>query len=85
MSSYSKISCRTVALWSYILVFEHDATDPIVQKVAIYGADFLRTLKMYFSIFQLSSIQFLLFPKSRIFLTSLYILSNSIRLYKPVA
>jgi hypothetical protein len=26
-------------------------TDPVMQKVAIYGADFLRTFWMFFSIF----------------------------------
>jgi hypothetical protein len=25
-------SCRTVALWFYILVFDHDTTDPVTQK-----------------------------------------------------
>jgi hypothetical protein len=25
-------SCRTVAVWFYILIFDHDATDPVTQK-----------------------------------------------------
>jgi hypothetical protein len=39
------LSSRTVALWFYILVFDHNATDTAVQKrVAIYGADILDAL-----------------------------------------
>jgi hypothetical protein len=34
------ISCRPVALWFYNLVSDHNATDPVMKKVAIYGADF---------------------------------------------
>jgi hypothetical protein len=37
---YDIISCRTVALWFYISASDHNATDPVIQKVAIYGADF---------------------------------------------
>jgi hypothetical protein len=29
---YNYYSCRTVALWFYILVSDHNATDPVMQK-----------------------------------------------------
>jgi hypothetical protein len=34
------LSCRTVALWLDILVSDHNATDPVMQKIGIYCADF---------------------------------------------
>jgi hypothetical protein len=29
---FANASCRTVALWFYILVFDYNATDPVMQK-----------------------------------------------------
>jgi hypothetical protein len=34
-------SCRTIALWFYISVFDLDATDPVMEKsLLVYGTDF---------------------------------------------
>jgi hypothetical protein len=62
---WCKDSCRTVALWFHNLVSDHNATVPVMQKVAIYVAYFLCTLGMYFSSFQLSLIAYLLLSHSR--------------------
>jgi hypothetical protein len=32
-------SCRTRALWFYIVVVDHNATDPVVQKNVIHFGD----------------------------------------------
>jgi hypothetical protein len=60
------LSSRTVALWFYILIFDHNATDPVVQKEVQFTAQiFLCTLGMYFSTFHHCSSIYLLFPISR--------------------
>ena len=48
-------SCRTVALWCYILVSDHNATDPVMQKVANYCADFFAHFNYLFLHFQVYS------------------------------
>jgi hypothetical protein len=54
-------TCRTVALWFYVLVFNHNARDPVTQKKLQFTAeDFLHTLRMYFSTFLHWSIKYLM-------------------------
>jgi hypothetical protein len=53
---------------------------PVVQKVAIYGADFQRTLEKYFSTFQLCDVQSKTSPP--IILHIFYYQPIYIRLYK---
>jgi hypothetical protein len=70
-SSMRMVSCRTVALWFYILVSDHNATNPVVLKSCNLRRRFFffgRTLETYFSTFQHCSSKYLLFPKSRHFL-----------------
>jgi hypothetical protein len=51
-------SCRPVALWFYILVFDHNATDPNAKKWLQFTAkDFLCALGKYLSTFQYWSIK----------------------------
>jgi hypothetical protein len=35
------LGSRTLALWFYILVFDHNATDPVVQKKLLFTAQIL--------------------------------------------
>jgi hypothetical protein len=78
-------SCRTVALWFYILVSDHNATDPVMQKSCNLRRRFFCALWGLISPFScFLKIKYLLFPNSRHILVPVYILSNSIYLYKPI-
>jgi hypothetical protein len=70
---YQVISCRTVALWFYILVFDHNATDPVMQKVAIYGADLSAQFKDVFLYLHAFFNHYLLLPNSRYILLPVFI------------
>jgi hypothetical protein len=75
------ISCRTVALWFYILVFDHNATVPVMQKSCNLWLRFFCALLRCIS-------PLLSFPPSNIFYSWIVDISyyqfTSICLYKPV-
>jgi hypothetical protein len=67
-------SCRTVALWFCVLVSDHNATDPVMQK----RCNLWRRFFSYFSTFKFYFNQIYLFPNSR------HILPPACTFYPPL-
>jgi hypothetical protein len=77
--------CRTVALWFYILVFDNNDTDPIMQINCNFGTGFSAHVKDDFVHFQAFFNQIFYSLILKIFYYQpVYMLSTSIHLYKPV-
>jgi hypothetical protein len=74
------VSSRTVALWFYILVFDHNVTDPVMQKSCNLLRRFFAHFNDLFLHFQgfFFSIKYLLFPNSR------HILLSACTFYPPL-